>query len=689
MAEALSVGGLASGLDTNSIIDGLTDLEMVRVRKAEASKLKVEDKLEAFDKLQTRMGDFASTAEKLSSIDAFNVFSNESSDSERVTIDGDENAVPGSFDIEVESLATKLKVTSDAFASQVTAFGFSGSFEVSKSKQAIEDDPINTKVEINVAATDTLKDIVNKINGNEGIGVQASIISLGENDFRLVLSAVDEGTDGFTLQDTGASNILDAGGFNILQYNQSVHSDFNLRLNTLGAADSSTLFSDIFTGIGLNTAIDNGDQININGVDALGNTVSGTYTYTAGDTINELLTTVKSVYESAGATVQVGLNTSGEVVITDLSGGVNEMEMQMAFNDANASGSKLSLTAAGDKGKVQNFFNNVLSEGKKAFFRVDGLSVASESNKSSNVVTGATFNLLKAGIGETINVTLERDNSGIKTKIQEFLDGFNAIVGYITEQSKVQIKEGSGPNQQDEVVSKGAFASDSSISRILNELRNLVTNSIPELATKSPYTSLASIGITSSTSDGTLSIDEEKFNKAINSDFEGVRRLFVVSGSSDNPEHKFGRASFDTKTGVYQIDADNDLIDSDESAGSNLMLADRVGTILTGKEGSSKGLSVEADIGSGFGNMTFIRGIAGQVSKFWKDSTDNFDGYLTQTRESIEKRIETFQDRIERLTEQADRFRQNLIRQFANLETAMSKLQSQSSAFQAQIGALG
>ena len=54
MAEALSVGGLASGLDTNAIIDGLTDLEQLRVTREVRKQIDVEDQKKAYEDLDNR-----------------------------------------------------------------------------------------------------------------------------------------------------------------------------------------------------------------------------------------------------------------------------------------------------------------------------------------------------------------------------------------------------------------------------------------------------------------------------------------------------------------------------------------------------------------------------------------------------------------------------------------------------------
>lgn len=686
--ENISVGGLVSGLDTNKIVEQLTEVEYQRVRRVQEKRELVETKLKSFDQLKGKVGEFASKSKELSKEDSFNVYSMTSSDEDAVSITGEENANPGTYKVEVANLATNWKVTSKSYSGIAATLGLNGKFEVSKSKEAIEKDPINKKVEIQISSSDTLKDVVNKVNSTEGIGVRASILSLGQNDYRLVLAGIDEGSEGFYLKDTGATNVLDGTGLGILNSQSKIQSDFNFRLNSVGPADTSTLLSDLYTGIGANSAVNPGDTIAIDGVDAQGNTVSGTFNIGAGSTVGDILAEVKNVYQSAGATVDVGLNSSGEIVIKDTSGGVLDMQFKMSFNDVNASGSTMQLSPAGKKGIVKNDFQNVLSEGKKAFYRLDGLSVAAESNTDDKTVTGTTFHLHKAELGREIEVSLSRDNDGIQKKIQEFIDSYNQIVKYIDEKSKVEIKKPTNPNEKEEIVSRGEFASDSGVQRIKYELRDMITKPIQELASKSKYSSASSIGITSNSATGFLEIDQEKFKKALNQDFEGVRRLFQTTGFSDNPNHELGRYDKNTETGVYQVDADGNLIDSDKSTGNVLEAANRSGDVLTSMKGASKGLTLKAPLGSGTGNFSFVRGIAGQIDRYYQLANDRFEGLFSQTKEAMDKRLKAFDEQVSTLERKVTDYRTRLVRQFTDLETSMSRLQQQSASFQAQMSAL-
>ena len=130
MPENLSVGGLASGLDTNSIIDGLVKIEQRRVEQATEKKKGYEVKLSKFNELNTKLNDLAEKAKGLDKLTAFNLFKPTSSDTDLAEIDGSTDATPGNYDIKTLALASSQKVASKAFASQITALGLSGSFKL-------------------------------------------------------------------------------------------------------------------------------------------------------------------------------------------------------------------------------------------------------------------------------------------------------------------------------------------------------------------------------------------------------------------------------------------------------------------------------------------------------------------------------------------------------------------------------
>ncbi len=681
MAEALSVGGLASGLDTNAIIDGLTDLEQLRVTREVRKQIDVEDQKKAYEDLVTRIANFASKADSISDMENFNLYSASSNLEENATISGGEQATPGSFELEIEELASSQKIASGAFASTTVAMGFAGSFEVSNTTDAIENDPSKTTTEIELLASDTLQDVMNKINASDAIGISASILTLGENDNRLVLTSKGKGSNMYTMNEL-TGNVLTNTGLGLIGDTQRAQTSYDFKLGEGGPAKEASLLSDLSTGIGQNNLTD-GDILRINGTMADGS--AATQTDLVIDTATTTMADILSQIEVAfGSSVTANLNDSGEIQILDTSSGAIEMTLDLSFVDSDASGSSLALGSS----KIANSFTNLMQEGKKAFFTLDGIASSSNGNKAEGIVQGTTFNLKKVtDPGETIQLSLGRDFAGITEKVSGFMEEYNSLLKFIDEKTKVQVSESdqsqndfdSNDSKEDES-KKGVLAGDMGIRRLRNEIQAIMTSSVAELEDITQYTSLSRVGITTNGSTGFLEMDKEEFEKAIKTDFDGVRRLFASSGYSDNPNHELGRFTKDTVAGIYNVDADSNIMGG--------VTGTRIGKVLTGGEGNTKGLSIEAEAGTGSGTFTFSRGLASKMNLFYEVSNDYVDGIFKQTTEAYDTRIDRFDQRINDMQDRVDRFRASLIKEYAALEQSVQRLNSQGSAFQAQMSSL-
>jgi len=697
MAENLQVSGLATGLDTSGIIDSLVKVEQGRVIRAENKQKDYQLKLDKFNELKTKLQDFSTVAADLDKPKSLNLFSSTSSDTEVALVSGDSEATSGNYDVKVLSLATSLKSASKSFAAYNTAMGVAGTFNISASKSSKAADPTVTDVTVSVSATDSLKDVVNKINRAKGTGATASIFQAAPGDYRLMMTAVDEGTTAFTMENA-TGNPLGAAGLGLITNRVAARTEFDFRLAAGGPATTSTLIagSALFSGLGAGTAITSGDAITWTGTDAQGAAANGSYNITGASTVQDVLTAVETAY-GTNTNVAVSLSSSGEILIKDLTGGTADFVLNMSLTDTDASGSTLSLGEL----KATTDFSNVVASGKKAFYLLNDISISSDSNKDKESVVGTTFHLKKADVSQTVKLTLDLDKDGIQKKIQNFIDSYNSVIKFIDTNSKVEVSQDanksgslldqlSGGNSKDkkQTVKKGAFANDSTFQSLRSQLQNVVSGRITELTDMglSKYNSLASLGITASRYDGTLSIDADDLKSAIDTDFEGIKRLFLTGGYGSVAGLDYAGSTKDTKTGVYNINTATNQIDTKKTQGDVSLVTGTLSgdnNILNSNSGDSKGLGVKFDAAVP-GQFTFVRGLAGQM-KSWYDKATNFvDGFVTQTGKSFKTRISTQEISIDDLNKKVDSYKQRLTVQFSKLELAVSRLQSQSSAFQAQ-----
>lgn len=702
MADGMTVGGLASGLDTTSIINGLIQIEQQRVTRAEKKKEDIELKLSTFNDLKTKLSDFYTQAKEMEKTTAFNVFSSTSSDEAVANITGESGATSGNYDVKVLGLASSLKVASKSYASSNTSLAMTGSFSLSVSAAALKADPSVTSVQVDISSTDTLKDIANKINRTKGSGATASVVSMGTNDYRLMITAVDEGTKAFSMEHVSGQGVL-SNGLDMIQEataasgRESIRTDFDFRLAAGGPANAATTFSSLFNSIGSSSAITAGDSITIAGTKADGTAASGSFTIGAPgtDTLGSLLAAVQAAYGGTAA-VDVALNASGEIIVTDKTLGTTDMAMTLTFNDGDNSGSKLGVGGS----KVRSDFKNVVADGKKAFYLMNEMSVSSQTNKDNSTVEGTVFELKRVDASQSVKLTLDYDKEGIKKKVQGYLDTYNQLLKFLDEKSKIEVKQedskSASAGSKKTTIVKGPFAGDSSILGLKAQITAMMTSKIDELTDQglSTYSSLASMGITSEQKTGFLTIKDETFLAALEQDFEGVKRVFVTDGYMTNSAHTFGTYTKDTKTGVYDINPTAPAqFDTDKRGvgawGTGVTYAAASisgdGDILNSDNGDSKGMAVKAAPGSGAGKVVFVRGVAGQIRDFYDKINNYVDGFVTTTAKNYSERIKDEDTRISRLEKQVASVKERLTKQFANLELSISKLQSQSAAFSGQI----
>ena len=203
-----SFSGLSSNIDWSSIVDQLVSLDEARtVTPLTAQITKRTAQKTAWIKFQgltEKMNDSA-RALRAGGIGGYLATASLSPGTGRslVGVSATGAASPGKYKVEVLQLAQAAKVSGSAVASSTTALGFTGDFAINGTT-------------VNVAATDTLSDVRNKINtANSGAtptGVTATILSNGTGGGRLVLTRDSAGGSGINLTE-GAGGLAREFGF--------------------------------------------------------------------------------------------------------------------------------------------------------------------------------------------------------------------------------------------------------------------------------------------------------------------------------------------------------------------------------------------------------------------------------------------------------------------------------------------
>jgi flagellar hook-associated protein 2 len=183
----ISFGGLASGLDTGSIVSQLLALRSQPMYRMQSQVSTYESQHQAVSVLEGYCSELQSAVQGLDAGNEFASFSAISDNESLFTATASSNATPGNFDITVNALATAQKSISQGYDSLSDSVGAGAIGFV------VNGEIVNITIS---AGQDSLDDLKTAIN-NSDAGVHASIIFDGSETggYHLVLTASETGTD--------------------------------------------------------------------------------------------------------------------------------------------------------------------------------------------------------------------------------------------------------------------------------------------------------------------------------------------------------------------------------------------------------------------------------------------------------------------------------------------------------------
>jgi flagellar hook-associated protein 2 len=247
---ALSVDGLASGLDTTNIISKLIELERKPVTLLENKKSILDNRFSAWQEfngklsvLETAVNTINKKSEFIGISSSF-VNNNPLSTQSVLTAAASSTASSGTYTIKISSIAKAEKEVSQGFSSlsSVLGAGF-GTLTITVGSKT-------TKINVD-SNNNTLDGLKTSIN-NSDAGVIASIINDG-GSYRLSITGVNTGSDNkISLQD----NIQKSGlGANISLFSWSETqsaSNASIELDGISISKNSNTVTDVIDGVTLN-----------------------------------------------------------------------------------------------------------------------------------------------------------------------------------------------------------------------------------------------------------------------------------------------------------------------------------------------------------------------------------------------------------------------------------------------------
>lgn len=266
---SLRLGGLLSGLDTESLISQLMTIERRPMVLATQRQRELETERGVWKDIQMRLSNLKAKAQELKAGAAgFSSGKAVTSDDKVVRATGGEGAVPGVYSLTVSNLANAHSVASDVLAS-TGALGIAGSFSISTQVSDTE----TWTVQVALDGTETIDQIRSKIADaqtadKKKLALTATVIRVDATTSRLVLTANSTGAKSqMTFTEVSGSPLTGSGqklgiplsmpatpAGNTLQ----VARDATIQINGITLIRSSNTFSDAIPGVKLELLQDSG-----------------------------------------------------------------------------------------------------------------------------------------------------------------------------------------------------------------------------------------------------------------------------------------------------------------------------------------------------------------------------------------------------------------------------------------------
>ena len=534
----ISFSGLASGLDTSSWVEAF-----VSAKKEEITPYQT--KLETYQSTKTTLNDtrslfstLRSALEKLTdakfggSFDLFAQNTATSSNEDIFTATVTSGAARQTYDITVEQLASFTKATSKDSASAVA------DDSTKLSNLGIKEGSLTTYVNgekhvVNIDSDDTVGDLKAEL---AGYGVKAEIDEQGV----LKLSAQSEGDTIHIGSTTDSSNLVSLVG--LTQQEDGTYASTN---SLFKASVASKL-----------TSADSGFNEQI----TAGTFTIGDATFTIDDktTLSSLISEINN-NDDAQAYAYWD-DATGKLSITSKKEGASYINIEAGtsnFTDVMG----FTTSEWNDEGELvsSKMYTETQELGKNAIFTINGTKMTSTSNTISSDVSridGVTLTLKSVSKEEDGNTTLniEQDTSKLKDAVNEFITAYNDAIAKV-----------------EEVTASGAdLHGETSLTSLSRTLKSYATSS--NATNGGIYKLLSDIGISTSEADGNnlstdtykLSLDEEKFLKALEENPDSVKSILTgengVLSMMENTVEQSLKASvgfFDVKTSTLDSQISN------------------------------------------------------------------------------------------------------------------------------------
>ncbi len=409
---------------------------------------------------------------------------------------------PGSYDIEVTTLAQAEKIVSDTFTSKTNALDISGDIIVNGKK-------------VTLAAADNLLEVADKIN-DANAGVTATILTVSDSVYKLILESESTGAAGMSLKNGSSSEVLES---------LNLHATTKQLAHASGADALSDTYTSRTSAVGtlLDLTTKESGTIQIRGTD---DTFYSVAIDLSTDTLESIVTKINTA--NGGGAIP-GVTASVEQVTEN---GATRYQLKLTNVDATDFQDDKNILET--LGVLENTLKNTaLTTGQDAALKIDGFSITSSSNTITDAIQGVTLNLTGTNVGKEIELKITQDTAKISDNVSSLISNINSTLTYIKDQ-----------NTYSEDSTKPLMGDSN-----LTSVRNRVIDTLyEEVVGNTEYTTASSIGITFG-KDGVLSVNSTTLANALSDNRQEV--INVLKSLNDNLYDSF-KGYVDPLTGTFK-----------------------------------------------------------------------------------------------------------------------------------------
>jgi flagellar hook-associated protein 2 len=621
-----NIGGLASGLDTNSIIDSILKVERTPIDQLQTRKQSHQLEDNAWQLINTKYSAIRTALDGLDSASDFNKLAVATSSNESavaVSVTGAPAAGTTSFT--VDQLATNHQLVSNTDFSGADALIGAGDFTVTVDGV---DHTITTTSET------TLTDAAADINALSA-GVSASVVSVDGTSYKLILSADSTGADNvFTTSGTVAS----LGTMDTLQQGVDAEVTLGSGAGAITLSRSSNTISDLISGATIELKATTTSAVSITTKRDVDGTVSAVKDLV--DAVNAALGTIadatKYSPDTDTAGPLVGNSTARSLAISLRAAISATLESGSTYPTASSVG--ISLNRDGtfdlDESKLQDALETDYSA-------VLDLLVEGGESADSRASFVASSDATIAGSYEV--VVTQAATQAQATSAAYAAPGADSTFQITIGSTTVDVSVTTGMTITDAVAAINTALEDAGITNVSATETNVAGTDYIQLD-HSAYGSAASFTVTG-----------DPFGLA--GTYAGLDVAGTIGGEAATGSGRALTASSGDPEGL-------------------VLLITASTSDVTGAGGS---LSL--------GTMEYTRGVFGSLDQT-VSYAEGTSGSIARAQDLTSSQIDLIDERIQELQDRLDRREAQLIKQYSALETAMANLQTQSQWLSSQLTSL-